>query len=479
MDAKSPLIIGSAEAGNGTLIRRTFKTPLPRERPIEFLESLVDALALIGTLWTLALYIEGGLSNPYWLLGFVVFSMTFPGPSYLRIGFGAIFRRVALGWLTTAGLLYLFGYAAHMLRHFDQVVLVHWLWLAPTVQLAIRAALNRIAPWLLGLQGDTRQVVIAGMNGQGLALAGRIASDSLSGMKVRGFFDDRSLERLPASAKMPLLGKLSDLPRYVRACSIDTIFLSLPMAAQPRILGLLDQLRDTTVSIYFVPDLFITDLIQGRMDAVDDIPVVAVCESPFTGLNGLIKRISDIAFSAIILALVLPLLSAIAIGVKATSPGPAIFRQRRYGLDGKEIIVYKFRSMTVCEDGPTLKQAQQNDQRVTPFGAFLRRTSLDELPQFINVIQGRMSIVGPRPHAVAHNELYRKLIKGYMIRHKVKPGITGWAQVHGYRGETDTMEKMQKRIDCDLEYLRNWSLRLDIFIIFKTPLALLRRQNAY
>jgi putative colanic acid biosynthesis UDP-glucose lipid carrier transferase len=169
----------------------------------------------------------------------------------------------------------------------------------------------------------------------------------------------------------------------------------------------------------------------------------------------------------------------IAIGVKATSPGPAIFRQRRYGLDGKEIIVYKFRSMTVCEDGPTLKQAQQNDQRVTPFGAFLRRTSLDELPQFINVIQGRMSIVGPRPHAVAHNELYRKLIKGYMIRHKVKPGITGWAQVHGYRGETDTMEKMQKRIDCDLEYLRNWSLRLDIFIIFKTPLALLRRQNAY
>ena len=173
------------------------------------------------------------------------------------------------------------------------------------------------------------------------------------------------------------------------------------------------------------------------------------------------------------------MLLAIAVGVKLTSPGPVIFKQRRYGLDGKEIIVYKFRSMTVCEDGAVVRQAQKDDQRVTPLGAFLRKTSLDELPQFINVLQGRMSIVGPRPHAVAHNELYRKLIKGYMIRHKVKPGITGWAQVNGYRGETDTLEKMQKRIDYDLEYLRNWSLRLDIFIIFKTPLALLRRQNAY
>ncbi len=479
MTAKSQLAISTAEAGNGAIFHRTFKTPLPRERPIEFLESLVDALALVGSLWALALHFEGSLSNPYWLLGFVVFSMTFPGPSYLRMKLGPIFRRVALGWLTTAGLLCLFGYAAHMLRHFDAEVLVHWLWLAPATQLASHAALNRLAPWLLGLQGETRQVVIAGMNGQGLALAGRIAGDPLSGMKVRGFFDDRSPERLPVNTLAPLLGKLPDLPRYVRACAIDTIFLSLPMAAQPRILALLDQLRDTTVSIYFVPDLFITDLIQGRMDAVDDIPVVAVCESPFTGLNGLIKRVSDIVFSAIILLLVSPLLLAIAVGVKATSPGPAIFRQRRYGLDGKEIIVYKFRSMTVCEDGPVVRQAKKDDQRVTSLGAFLRRTSLDELPQFINVIQGRMSIVGPRPHAVAHNELYRKLIKGYMIRHKVKPGITGWAQVHGYRGETDTVGKMQKRIDCDLEYLRNWSLRLDIFIIFKTPLALLRRQNAY
>jgi putative colanic acid biosynthesis UDP-glucose lipid carrier transferase len=156
-----------------------------------------------------------------------------------------------------------------------------------------------------------------------------------------------------------------------------------------------------------------------------------------------------------------------------------IFRQRRYGLDGREIIVYKFRSMTTLDDGAQVEQARQHDPRITPLGAFLRRTSLDELPQFVNAIQGRMSIVGPRPHAVAHNELYRKLIKGYMLRHKVRPGITGWAQVNGYRGETETLEKMKARIDCDLEYLRNWSLRLDLFIIAKTVWVILKKDAAY
>jgi putative colanic acid biosynthesis UDP-glucose lipid carrier transferase len=171
------------------------------------------------------------------------------------------------------------------------------------------------------------------------------------------------------------------------------------------------------------------------------------------------------------------LLLVLAIAVKLTSPGPIIFKQRRYGLDGEEIVVYKFRSMTVCEDGGQIQQAQLGDQRITPLGAFMRRTSLDELPQFVNVLQGRMSIVGPRPHAIAHNELYRKVINGYMVRHKVKPGITGWAQVCGYRGETDTLDKMQARIDHDLEYLRNWSLRLDLFIIFRTVWVILKGQR--
>ena len=183
--------------------------------------------------------------------------------------------------------------------------------------------------------------------------------------------------------------------------------------------------------------------------------------------------------ASIILVLISPVLVGVAIAVKLSSPGPIIFRQRRYGLDGEEIIVYKFRSMTVTEDGGQIQQARKNDARVTRVGAILRKTSLDELPQFINVLQGRMSIVGPRPHAVAHNELYRPLIKSYMVRHKVKPGITGWAQVNGFRGETDSLEKMEARIHCDLDYLRNWSLRLDLYIIWKTVRLVFQDSAAY
>jgi putative colanic acid biosynthesis UDP-glucose lipid carrier transferase len=251
------------------------------------------------------------------------------------------------------------------------------------------------------------------------------------------------------------------------------------MASQPRILQVLDELKDTTASIFFVPDMFVTDLIQGRTGSVCGMPVISVCETPFTGSNGLVKRLSDIVLSIVILILISPLLLIVAVAVKLSSPGPVIFRQRRYGLDGKQILVYKFRSMTVTEDGSSVQQATKNDNRITPLGAILRKTSIDELPQFINVLQGRMSIVGPRPHAVAHNEMYRKLIKGYMVRHKVKPGITGWAQVNGYRGETDTLDKMEGRIEYDLDYLRNWSLWLDLYIIAKTIRLVFKDQQAY
>jgi putative colanic acid biosynthesis UDP-glucose lipid carrier transferase len=225
--------------------------------------------------------------------------------------------------------------------------------------------------------------------------------------------------------------------------------------------------------------MFVTDLIQGRIDSVSGMPVVGVCDTPLGGVDGLVKRCSDVVLSLLIVALISPLLLLLAVLVKLNSPGPVIFKQRRYGLNGEEIIVYKFRTMTVIEDGDAIQQCTKDDKRVTRLGAFMRRTSLDELPQFINVLQGRMSIVGPRPHAVAHNEMYRKLIKGYMQRHKVSPGITGWAQVNGLRGETLTLDKMKARIDYDLEYLRNWSLRLDLFIIAKTVWVVLQRKNAY
>jgi putative colanic acid biosynthesis UDP-glucose lipid carrier transferase len=275
-----------------------------------------------------------------------------------------------------------------------------------------------------------------------------------------------------------LLARIEELPELVKRNRIDVVYLALPMVSGPRIHTLLDALRDTTASVYFVPDLFVTDLIQGRVDSVSGMPVLGVFDSPFSGVNGLVKRASDIVLSLLMLACVFPLLLALALLVKLTSPGPAIFRQRRYGLDGEEIVVYKLRTMTVTEDGDSIRQCGERDPRVTPLGAFLRRSSLDELPQLVNVLQGRMSLVGPRPHAVAHNELYRKLIKGYMQRHKVRPGLTGWAQVNGLRGETRSVDKMKARIDCDLDYLRNWSLRLDLYIILRTAWIVLKGDNA-
>jgi putative colanic acid biosynthesis UDP-glucose lipid carrier transferase len=266
---------------------------------------------------------------------------------------------------------------------------------------------------------------------------------------------------------------------YVYAHGIHEVYLTLPLGSQPRLVELMEALQGTTASLYFVPDVFGISIIQGRLQDMNGVPVVGICETPFTGTNELVKRMSDIVLGSIILLLISPILLGLAIGVKLSSPGPIIFKQRRNGLDGEEIVVYKFRSMRTQDNGAVVKQATKGDPRITPFGAFIRKTSLDELPQFINVLQGRMSIVGPRPHAVAHNEEYRRLIKAYMVRHKVRPGITGWAQVNGYRGETETIDKMQARVEYDLEYLRNWSLGLDLQIIIRTIRLMLFDRNAY
>jgi putative colanic acid biosynthesis UDP-glucose lipid carrier transferase len=321
--------------------------------------------------------------------------------------------------------------------------------------------------------------VIVGINDQARKLADSIANDHSYGLKLKGYFDDRSEERVGQCTHAPYLGGMNGLAEYVKQNGIDLIYITLPMSHEQRVLDLLNNLHDTTASIYFTPDIFVYDLIQARMDNVGGTPLVALCETPFSGVDGVIKRLSDIVFASLILVLISPLLFIIAIAVKLSSPGPVFFRQKRYGLDGEEISVYKFRSMTVCEEGSDVKQATRNDSRVTRLGAFLRKYSLDELPQFVNVIQGRMSTVGPRPHAVAHNEMYRGKIKGYMVRHKVKPGITGWAQVNGYRGETETVEKMEGRVKYDLDYMRNWSLGLDTKIIFKTVVAVFQNENAY
>jgi putative colanic acid biosynthesis UDP-glucose lipid carrier transferase len=480
------------------------------------LEAILDPATLSLSLWLVSAGIEGQPLPPYLILGVIVFSITFPGASRLQFSIKRLIFDVLYSWFWVALLLFFLGFATGYIAEFSSHALTTWLWVAPMSQIGVHLILRAAAPYLLMLQGPAQRAIIVGMNEQGMALAGRIHETRYSRIELSGFFDDRSQDRLYEATRGAtrgvmqgvtqgitqgitqvtqeygglretqheaqrgrLLGRLRELPDFVKENRIQFIYLSLPMASQPRILHVLDELKDTTASIYFVPDMFITDLIQGRSGSVCGMPVISVCESPFTGSNGLIKRASDIILSLLILMLIAPLLLLIAIAIKLDSPGPIIFKQRRYGLDGEEILVYKFRSMRVCEDGDTIRQAQKGDARITRIGAFLRKNSLDELPQFVNVLQGRMSIVGPRPHAVAHNEIYRNLIKGYMIRHKVKPGITGWAQVNGYRGETRTLDKMQARIDHDLDYLRNWSLRLDLHIILKTILVILKDRAAY
>jgi putative colanic acid biosynthesis UDP-glucose lipid carrier transferase len=408
-----------------------------------------------------------------------VFSLAFPSEARLSQSNRRVVAGILAGWAVLAALLALFGHFSGYLGYFRRETLVTWCWVAPWCQIGAHFALRAAVPALRACQGRPRSAVLAGMNPPGLELARRLDRDIYSDIRVVGFVDDRAFSRLEGVGDYPVLARTDELPELVKRHRIDVVYLSLPMVSGPRIQTLLDALRDTTASVYFVPDMFVTDLIQGRVDSVSGMPILGVFDSPFSGASGLVKRASDIVLSAAILALVAPVLLALAALVKLTSPGPAIFRQRRYGLDGEEIVVYKLRTMTVTEDGDSIRQCGKRDARVTPLGSFLRRSSLDELPQLVNVLQGRMSLVGPRPHAVAHNELYRKLIKGYMQRHKVRPGLTGWAQVNGLRGETQSVDKMKARVDCDLYYLRNWSLRLDLGIIAKTVYIVLTGRNAY
>jgi putative colanic acid biosynthesis UDP-glucose lipid carrier transferase len=387
---------------------------------------------------------------------------------------------VIFRWLLLLGVLLAVGYVTKSLAvAYPRRVFLTWAVVTPLELIVVTLAMQELMHRFLMNAYDNRSAIIAGYNSSSLELARRLKNNPAMRLEVAGFFDDRSSERLGMEADAKLVGSLSDLGDYVKQNRTDVIFIALPIRHVKRVMNLLDDLRDTTASIYYVPDIFVFDLIQARSGEIHGIPVVAMCETPFYGYRGVTKRLTDICLSVVVLLLLLPLLLLVAIMVKVSSPGPIIFKQRRYGLDGREIAVYKFRTMRVTEDGPQIRQASKSDDRITRIGAILRRTSLDELPQLINVLQGRMSLVGPRPHAVAHNEEYRKLIKGYMVRHKVLPGITGLAQVNGCRGETSRLEEMEARVNFDLNYLRNWTPMLDIKIILLTVVKVFRDEKAY
>lgn len=390
--------------------------------------------------------------------------------------------RIWGGWMAgvVPTLLFLI-FALKVSEAYSRVIVLSWFVLAPFLVSMWRTAATLFLRELRSRGYNTRSAAIVGMTELGAQLAAQMHAIPSLGLRVYGFYDDRDEERChPIRPELGTrMGTLADLVEAAKAGDVDLIYIAFPLRAEPRINRLLRELSDTTASVYLAADFYVYDLLHARWATLGAVPTMSMHETPFYGVDGWLKRLEDIVIASIILVVIAIPMAIIGIGVKLTSPGPALFRQRRYGLNGEVIDVIKFRSMTVTEDGEHIRQATKEDARVTKFGAFLRRTNLDELPQFLNVLEGSMSIVGPRPHAVAHNELYRKKIRGYMLRHKVKPGITGWAQVNGWRGETDTLEKMERRVEHDLDYIRNWSLLWDLQIIFMTVFKSDARRNAY
>jgi len=384
-----------------------------------------------------------------------------------------------LRWSALVAALLALGYMTKFSEDFSRRVVVTWVLVTPVLLVMLSLLLQGLTRALLRDAAQARRAVIVGCTEASKELAKRLSLHVELGISVAGFFDDRGSDRLACGNHAQLLGRFADVAAFVNDRNIDVIFVAIPPGQVTRMRELVHELGDTTASIYFLPDVSGFDMIQQRASDILGMPVVAMCETPFHGYRGLVKRLMDVTIASSALVVLSPLLVAIAWAVKRSSPGPILFRQRRYGLDGREIMVYKFRTMTVCENGAKVTQASRNDARVTPIGRHLRRWSLDELPQLLNVLQGTMSIVGPRPHAVAHNEEYRKLIKRYMVRHKVLPGITGLAQVRGCRGETARVEHMEARVLFDLEYMRRWSPMLDLEIILATAIAVIRTDRAY
>ena len=451
------------------------------DSPVVFaVKSLLLPIIPVATLWICMASADAPLRGGYFLVAVLTFLGASDVLGVARISAhdemrpqGEVLLEITARWLTLVVV-----YLAGLNEALDYGLLTTWCVLPPSVLFVGQWGARQ---WLTRSMRRRRpqRAVIVGATELGARLESALHADSLLRTDVVGYFDDLPRMHLTANIKSPLLGDTTNLAEYVTHNRIDQVFITLPMSRDARIVAMLEALHDSTASIYFVPDIFAFNLIQARFDILGGVPVVAVRETPFYGAAWLVKRLSDVAIAATALLVLAPLLLVVAIAIRLDSPGPVFFRQKRYGLDGREILVLKFRSMSVTEDGKqAFTAAAKGDSRITRVGALIRRTSIDELPQLFNVLEGSMSIVGPRPHAVAMNEHYRREIPSYMVRHKVKPGITGWAQVNGYRGGDD-LESMRKRIELDLAYLRHWSLWLDFRILFKTISVVLTDRHAF
>lgn len=449
---------------------------------------LLDLLIPIATLYLITLYTyDYAWAERYVIMG-VLGGFVFVTSAQLvgiyqnwrgRPFFNSI-KLIIKAWGLTWAILIVIAFLYKDTQNFSRLAVTTWAFITPLIlisyRLVIRAFLSKYR-----MQGNNvRKVAIIGAGKVGQHLTDVLQQNLWMGYKPVAFYDDHPELINTKIADIPVLGKIDQVYIDAKNNKFDEIYICLPLRVENKIKDLLNSLTDTTAIVKYIPDLFSFDLMHAKWADLKGIPVISVFDTPLNNTTAkLLKRIEDVILSSIILILISPILLIISILIKLTSPGPVIFKQKRYGINGQEIKVYKFRSMTTQDNGAVVKQATKNDSRITPLGAFLRRTSLDELPQFVNVLQGKMSIVGPRPHAVAHNEEYRDLVPKYMQRHLVKPGITGWAQVNGWRGETDTLEKMEKRVEYDLHYINDWSLWLDIKIIILTVFKGFINKNAY
>jgi putative colanic acid biosynthesis UDP-glucose lipid carrier transferase len=445
--------------------------------------AVTEPVLALGSLLAWAWALHGQIARADLVLALVVMALSFPARDRTGVPMAAVWAEVTAAWLARAGVIGLGLWATDSLSQVDGRVLAG-AWASTVVLTALSTqAAGCLGSWWQARPHRRRRAIVVGAGALAARVGQALRDQAGQGIDLIGCFDDRLDSRLDPGARGMRRGDLADVVDFIHRRGVQDVYITLPLgASEPtgsRIPRLLQALQDTTASVHYVPDLLGITIIQGRLRDVNGVPVVGLCETPFTGINQFVKRAEDLVLSSLIVALISPLLLGVALGVKLSSPGPVLFRQRRNGLDGREIVVWKFRSMRTMDDGAVIRQATRGDPRITLFGAFIRRTSLDELPQFFNVLQGHMSIVGPRPHAVAHNDEYRELIRAYMVRHKVKPGITGWAQVNGHRGETDTLDKMRARVEYDLEYLHHWSLGLDLRIIARTVALVLGDRHAY
>ena len=389
---------------------------------------------------------------------------------------------LSFSWLTVVVALIVIGVAFKANLEYSRQWFFLWAALSLVLILFFRILLGQVLRILRARGRNQKWIVVIGAGQLGRSVARKIKEANWTGLSVAYFLDDAEHCLNTLVDEIPVRGNVSQIIDLIGDNNprIDEVWIALPLRAENRVKDVLHSLRHSTITIRFIPDIFSFRLLNHSVTEIAGIPILDLNATPMVGMNRLVKAIEDRILGLLILILISPLLAIIAIGVKLSSPGPVIFKQKRHGWDGKTINVYKFRTMYIhTEHDGKIVQACKNDQRITKFGTFLRQTSLDELPQFFNVLQGKMSIVGPRPHALAHNEEYKDQIDAYMQRHKVKPGITGWAQINGCRGETDTLEKMKKRVEYDHYYIENWSLWFDLKIIFLTMSRGFIHQNAY